>query len=536
MPGKKAMHGKAESETEMTSGKMHKIVTASQMQNIDRRAIEGMGIPGLQLMEAAGKGVAAHVKDDLYDRDVTGQKVAIVCGRGNNGGDGFVCGRYLKQWGADVRYFLLGKTTELKGDGLANYERLDDKGAVCEVSAETDIPAFTEYDLIIDALLGTGFKGKIEGLAAEVVRRINAADKPVVAVDVPSGLIADTGRTEGEVISAEMTVTLALPKVGHFLYPGRALTGSLKIVDIGIPNSAVEAENIDLHLITEEYVGETLPERAPDAHKGSCGKLFILAGSKGMTGAAALAGNAAVRSGAGLVYVGCPESLNDILEVKLTEALTRPLPEVGKKRVVARRALGEVMKYIADVDAIAVGPGLSQHFETQELVRRVIARRDKPTVLDADGINAFAKDNTALKENSAPLIITPHVGELSRIVDAPIDDILAHRKSWAQKAAAMFNCVCVLKGAPTFVAEPGGRVCLNPTGNAGMASGGTGDVLTGIIVALLGQGLSTMDAACCGAYLHGMAGDLAADELGQVSMAASDMIDWLPEVFLRFRL
>jgi NAD(P)H-hydrate epimerase len=212
------------------------------------------------------------------------------------------------------------------------------------------------------------------------------------------------------------------------------------------------------------------------------------------------------------------------------------LPEVGKKRTLARRALGEVMKYLEDIDALAVGPGISQHFETQELVRRVIARRTIPTVLDADGLNAFAKDNTILKENSAPLIITPHVGELSRIIGASVDEIIADRKTWAQKAAKMFHCVCVLKGAPTFVADTGGTVCLNPTGNAGMASGGTGDVLTGIIVALLGQGLPPLDAACCGVYLHGMAGDLAADELGQISMAAGDMIDTLPEVFVHFRM
>ena len=514
---------------------MQKIVTAAQMQNIDRHVIEGLGIPGLQLMEAAGKGVAQQIKEDLFDGDVAGQSIAVICGRGNNGGDGFVCGRYLEQWGARVVYFLLGEAAQLKGDAQANFTRLPDPRAVREVLAEEQVPSFTDYHAIVDAIFGTGFKGKIEGIAAEVVRRINAADKPVVAVDIPSGLNADTGGAEGEVVSASMTVTLACPKLGHFLYPGRSFTGTLKIVDIGIPSGAIDAENVELHLITDEYVNDTLPQRAADAHKGSCGKVFILAGSKGMTGAAALAANAAVRSGAGLVYVGCPESLNDILEVKLTEALTRPLPEVSRKRVLARRALGEVMKHIGEVDAIAVGPGLSQHFETQELVRRVIARRDKPTVLDADGINAFAKDISALRENRTPLIITPHVGELSRIVGAPITEILADRKIWAQKAAALFNCVCVLKGAPTFVADPSGTVCLNPTGNAGMASGGTGDVLTGIIVALLGQGLAPFDAACCGVYLHGLAGDLATDELGQVAMCASDMIDCLPEVFLRFR-
>jgi len=515
---------------------MQPIVTAGQMQNIDRRAIEDMGIPGLDLMEAAGKGVAEHLRDALYDGDVAGRHVAVVNGRGNNGGDGFVAGRYLGEWGADVHYYLLGEASRLQGDALANFNRLVDRKAVQEVLAETDIPDFSAFDLILDALFGTGFRGAIEGLAAEAVGRINAAAKPVVAVDVPSGLVADTGRAEGEAVRAALTVTFALPKIGHFLYPGRALTGMLRVVDIGIPESAVETEGIELHLITDDYVGDALPRRLPDAHKGSCGKIFILAGSPGMTGAAALAGNAAVHSGAGLVYVGCPRSLNDVLEVKLTEALTRPLPEVGKKRVLARRALGEVMRDIAGVDAVAVGPGLAQHFETQDLVRRVIDRCDKPTVLDADGLNAFAKDNAALRENKNPLIITPHAGELSRIVGVPIEDILADRQTWACRAAQMFNCVCVLKGAPTFVAEPGGTVCLNPTGNEGMASGGTGDVLTGMIVALLGQGLTVFDAACCGVYLHGLAGDLAAEELGQIAMVASDMIDCLPEVFLRYRM
>jgi NAD(P)H-hydrate epimerase len=506
------------------------------MQNIDKRAIEGMGIPGLDLMEAAGRGVAEHLRDELLQGECGDTSIAVVCGRGNNGGDGFVCGRYLSEWGAEVSYFLLGETTRLKGDALTNYERLNDKSAVTEILNENDIPAFADFDIIVDAIFGTGFKGAIEGVAAAVVRAINGAGKPVVAVDIASGVHADTGEIEGEAIAAELTVTFGCPKYGHYLHPGRGLTGLLKTVDIGFPPQAITGEKINAYVISEDYVNAALPERAPDAHKGSCGKVFILAGSQGMTGAAALAGNAAVRSGAGLVYVGCPESLNDILEIKLTEALTRPLPEVGKKRTLARRALGEVMKYLEDIDALAVGPGISQHFETQELVRRVIARRTIPTVLDADGLNTFAKDNTVLKQNSAPLIITPHVGELSRLIGTPLDEIIADRKTWAQQAAQMFNCVCVLKGAPTFVADPGGIACLNPTGNAGMASGGTGDVLTGIIVALLGQGLSPLDAACCGVYLHGMAGDLAADELGQISMAAGDLIDTLPEVFVHFRL
>jgi len=515
--------------------KMIKITSSEQMQNIDRQAIDGLGIPGLDLMEAAGRGVAEHIRDGICDGQVTGWKIAIVCGRGNNGGDGYVCGRYLTEWGAIVSYYLLGKTSQLTGDAKANYDRLPDQAALHEITGDEHIPGFDEYDLVIDALFGTGFKKEITGPAAAVVLRINDCGKPVVAVDIPSGLSSDSGQTEGVAIKAQMTVTFACPKVGHFLYPGRELTGALRIVDIGIPENAVEEEGIDLNLITFGYVDETLPRRSPNAHKGVCGKIFLLAGSQGMTGAAALAANAAVRSGAGLVFVGCPSSLNDVLETKLTEALTRPLPEVSRKRTLARRALGEIMGYLDDIDALAVGPGLSQHHEAQELIRRVIARRKIPTVLDADGLNAFAADTIALSENDVPLIITPHVGELSRLVQATIDEILSDRRAWAQQAAKMFNCICVLKGAPTFVADPGGQVCLNPTGNAGMASGGTGDVLTGIIVALLGQGLSTMDAACCGVYLHGLAGDHAAVESGQIAMTASDMIDNLGEVFLQFR-
>ncbi len=518
------------------SSVMPKITTAKQMRNIDKRAIEGMGIPSLTLMEAAGRGTAEHIREEFFEGDCDGVQIAVACGRGNNGGDGFVCGRYLEGWGAEVDYFLIGEREKLKGDARTNYARLPDTSQVHDIVEPDDIPSFGEYDALVDAIFGTGFHGSIRGVAADVVPAMNDTAVPVIAVDIASGLSSDTGQVEGPAISAEMTVTFGCPKVGHLLFPGRSLTGELRIVDIGFPPEAIAEENIKLHLINETFLNVTLPDREPEAHKGTCGKVFVLAASVGMTGAAALVGNAAVRSGAGLVYVGCPASLNDILEVKLTEVLTRPLPEVSKKRVIARRALGEVLQYIEDVDAIAVGPGLGQHFETQELIRRVIARRDKPTVLDADGLNAFAKDTSVLKENQVPLIITPHVGELSRLVDAPIKEIAADRQNWAQKAASMFNCVCVLKGAPTFVAEPDGTVCLNPTGNPGMASGGTGDVLTGIILALLGQGLSPMDAACCGVYLHGMAGDTAAAFLGQMSMAAEDMIQQLPEVFMQFRL
>lgn len=516
----------------MRPSELPRLVTAAQMRAIDERAIQGMSIPSLTLMENAGRGVATLVRDKIFEGGISGKHIAVVCGRGNNGGDGFVAGRILAEWGARVTFYLIGARGTIKGDAKINCERLIKLHLpVVEVGETGAKQVFNEFDLLLDGVFGTGFHGPITGAAAGVVEAMNRSGVRIVAIDSPSGLNADTGECEGSVVRAFWTVTLACSKKGQWLFPGRSHVGMLEVVDIGIPQAAVDAEKANLSLVTEKFVRQALPDRPPDAHKGAFGKALILGGSVGMSGAVALAANACMRCGVGLTYVGCPESLADVVDMKATEPVVLPLPEVGSKRVLARRALGEIAQHFDRVDAVAIGPGLSTHHETQELVRRLVARRTRPTVLDADGLNAFAKASDALSQKAdAALIITPHAGEMARLLASNPETIVSDRELAARQAAERFGCIVVMKGAPTFIAEPGGQIYLNPTGNSGMGSGGVGDVLTGIIVSFLAQGCEPLTAALLGVFIHGLAGDYAATENGQRSLVASDLVEALPEM------
>lgn len=519
-----------------------KLVTSTQMRNIDKRTIEGVGIPGLELMEKAGRGVAEVAKEILGG--VENKKVAIFCGRGNNGGDGFVVGRYLKSWGANIKFFLTAKKDEVKGDAGTNLEKASAlKLPITEVLSERDIPSDIDVDLIVDALFGTGFDGEITGYVKDVVNRINSSGISVLSVDIPSGLQADTGEYTGACIKADRTVTMALPKIGHFFFPGKNMAGKVSVVDICVPPKVVEEENIDLNLITEAEVTKMIPERPGDAYKGTCGRVVLIAGSTGLTGAAYLSSLSSLRAGAGMAILGIPETLNPILASKLTEVMTKPLPDVRKRGVLALRGLGEIRELLKWGDCCAIGPGLGQHFETLELVRRVLSKLQMPAVIDADGLNAIAKDTSILKECKAPLILTPHIGELSRLNGVPISEINKDRVKYASDFAAEYNCILVFKGAPTIISEPGGQTYVNSTGNAGMATAGSGDVLTGIITGLLAQLLMLranedihkimLDTACAGVFIHGLTGDLAKEEKGEMGMIASDLVEKLPEALKR---
>ena len=534
-----------------------KLVTSSQMRNIDKKTIEGIGIPGLELMEKAGIGVALGAKEMLGD--VKNKKVVIFCGRGNNGGDGFVVGRYLSEWGAEVEFYLTSKAEEVKGDAKTNLEKARKLGLpITEVLRKEEIPSRIEADLIVDALFGTGFTGEITDYVKDIVELINSSCAPVLSVDIPSGLHADTGQFTGTCIKAQRTVTMALPKIGHFFFPGKEMSGKVSVVDIGVPDHVVEEENINLNLITEEEVKRTLPQRPGDAYKGTCGRVILIAGSTGMTGAACLASLSSLRAGAGMAILGIPQTLNPILEIKLTEVMTKPLPDVGKKGALALRGLGQIKEILKWGDCCAIGPGLGQHFETIELVRRLISKINMPTVIDADGLNAIAKDVSILKECQVPLILTPHIGELSRLNGVPVGEIAKDRIKYASEFAKEYDCVLVFKGAPTIISEPGGQTYVNPTGNAGMASAGSGDVLTGIIVGLLAQMLMLkkvensaegggedipkdpasrekkimLDSACAGVYIHGLTGDLAKEEKGEMGMIAGDMMEKIPHALI----
>ena len=509
------------------------IVTAAQMRAIDDYAIGKLGIPSLTLMENAGAGVAQGIIKHIFDGNPQGKKVAILCGPGNNGGDGFVVARHLADVGAAVTVYLIGPVSRLKGDARTSADRAERQGIKPVVIDETDRPPdLSKNDLIVDAIFGTGFHGGISGIAARLIDAANSSGVPIAAIDTPSGLDGDTGTMATPTVSATYTFTLGATKLGQWLWPGRASVGDTEIIDIGIPVEAVAAQNLHLRLITEDFVRRSLPIRPPDGHKGTFGKALIIGGSVGMSGAVVLAANACMRCGVGLTYAAVPESLVDAVDSGAVETVVRPLPEVGGKRVIARRALGEIMRLWTEIDAVAIGPGLSTHHETQELVRRLVMRRQKPTVLDADGLNACAKDTSCLEAtNDVPLIITPHAGEMARLVGQGVEAITKDRQSAALEAARRFRCIVVMKGAPTFVAEPDGEVFLNPTGNSGMATGGVGDVLTGMIVSLLAQGCDPLSAALCGVYLHGLAGDEVADEYGEASVVASDLVACLPHAF-----
>ncbi len=502
------------------------------MSNIDRRAIEELKIPGLKLMENAG----TRVTETILERfgDIKNRIVTIVCGKGNNGGDGFVVARLLHEKGANIELYLIGRRDSVKGDARVNLERTEKIGLwIKEINDPVDFQIMETSALIVDAIFGTGFSGEIKSPYAEVIRRINNNPTPVIAIDSPSGLDGETGEVSDPCISADITVTFGLPKYGQTVYPGKARCGFLTVADIGIPEKAISEEEIGLSLLMEDEAAGLLPFRAFDSHKGDFGRLFVLAGSEGMTGAAALTAEAGLRSGVGLTILGCPSGLNDILETKLTEVITRPLPEVRKRRCLALRGLGEIREMVKWADAVAVGPGIGIYHETRDLVFRLISRLDKPAVFDADALNILANNTDYLKNHTAPLVISPHPGEMARLTGRTIEEIARNRIDIALEFADKYNLVCLLKGAPSVIAAPSGEAWINPNGNEGMATAGSGDVLTGLIGSFLAQGVIDIDAAVLGCFIHGAAGDLACDELGSRGMIAGDILAMVPEALRR---
>ena len=514
-----------------------KVATASQMRELDRRATEEFGIPSLLLMENAG--LQAVLEMDRSFPRLNTSRVAIACGKGNNGGDGLVVARHLFDRGTAVEVFLLAKKSEVKGDARTNLEivkRL--KIPIHEVTTSHDLQAIREAvgnaDLIVDALLGTGTTGAAKGLLAEAIDLLNQAGRPIVALDIPSGLSSDEGGIPGPSVNAILTITFGLPKRGLVLFPAASRAGRVAIVDIGLPRQLLSDASLEVSLLEPKEAAGALPPREPDAHKGTYGHVLVLAGSPGKTGAAAMCALSALRIGAGLVTLGLPESLNDMMEVKLTEVMTEALPET-RERTLALTAWDKILTLMEGKRALAIGPGLSTHPETSELVRELVSTVRVPMVVDADGINALAPKLETLAKAAAPLILTPHPGELSRLLGISREEVAQNRIPIAQKVATSFRVHLVLKGGRTLVVDPDGQVAINMTGNPGMATGGTGDVLTGLIAGLLAQGVNPGLAARAGVYLHGLAGDLAAEAVGQEAMLASDLMAQVPDAIRRLK-
>ncbi len=514
---------------------MIKIITAAQMQTLERRTIGEARIPATTLMERAGSGVASCIEQ--WAGAVNGKTITVICGKGNNGGDGFVVARLLRRRRANVRVLTMAPLSELSRDAALMYRRFVKTAGPSSIipykSKDTAYSLLQESDLLVDALLGTGLSSAVTGRYGEVIESINKMSCPVVAIDVPSGLHADTGMTLGQAVCAALTVTCGLPKIGLYQNQGIDLSGSITLVDIGIPPSYVDALDSRVALLTPQWVHGCLPRRERSGHKGTYGHAGIIAGSVGKTGAAALAAQAALRVGAGLVTVATPSSVNDILEAKLLEVMTMPMPET-KAKTFSRAALDRLLAFMAAKDAVAIGPGLSTHHETVELVQALTARLDRPAVLDADALNALTGRTAILASCKTPPIITPHPGEMARLeAEATPQTVNRDRIGTATRFARERGLFVILKGARTVIARPDGAVAICPTGNPGLATAGTGDVLTGMVVGLLAQGLPSWEAACTATYLHGAAGDLAAARTGEVSMIAGDLLGQIPTALNR---
>jgi NAD(P)H-hydrate epimerase len=506
-----------------------KIATAEQMRKIDHQAIHQYGVPEIALMENAGSEVSKAVAQVL--KSVEGKRVCIFAGKGNNGGDGFVGARHLINQKAKVKVFIIGDFDHMKISAKINLDILKNMGVdILHVESERDWDkvkiALAFSDCFVDALLGTGFRGTLRPEMEKIINMVNGMGKPIVAVDIPSGVEADTGCVRTTAIQAGTTVSFGLPKMGLFLYPGAAHTGEILIADIGIPNVLLTDGNIKQNIINTSMVKSLLIKRSADAHKGNCGKVLIVAGSNGLTGAAVLAASAALRSGAGIVTLAVAQSLQDIVEIKLTEVMTYPLAE-EKAGVLGKATLPELLNLAQKYDVVAIGPGIGRDGDTFELVCEFIKQVDKQVIIDADAIQAFCGKGKELSASKMIPVLTPHLGEFSNLLGISIEDIKSDVVGIARKAAEEFNSIIVLKSARTVVAYPDGNVYINIRGNAGMATAGSGDVLTGVISGLFAQGLLSYNAAVAGVFLHSFAGDLAAQS-GMVGLIASDIMQALP--------
>jgi NAD(P)H-hydrate epimerase len=511
-----------------------RVLNTEQMREADRRTIEDIGIPSIVLMENAGRQAVAAMEAAFEDLGTN--RVGVLCGRGSNGGDGFVIARTLLQRGVEPLVFLLGSVTDVRGDARTNLDILGQVGlTVVEITNaqewELHFSEISECDLIVDAIAGTGFHGRPSGLLETVIADVNGLGVPVVSIDLPTGLSADTHIAEGGAIEATMTVTIAAPKIPLIFPPADTHAGDLVIADIGIPDPIIEdLDGPYLELLTREAMREIVPVRTPDSHKGDFGRVLIVAGAVGRTGAAHLAALGALRSGAGLVTVATPRSCLPIVAAMAPEYMTEPLDETPAGTV-DFGALDRVLDLKADV--IAIGPGLGQAPGTIAFVQALVERTGVPVVLDADALNAFAGDSERLQgRDGVDVIITPHPGEMARLLNLSIEAVQHERLRHAREFAAAHRVHVVLKGYRTVIAGPDGRTFVNLTGNAGMATGGTGDLLTGMIAAWAAQLLDAEAACKLAVYLHGTAGDLAEADEGEVALTAGDLASRLGDAVL----
>ena len=502
------------------------------MSEVDGEAINRFSIPGLILMENAALQVVHYIKEIQPAQQ---GRIIIFCGKGNNGGDGFVIARHLLRYGYHCTVWAMDRCPAYRGDAAVNYEILLKQGVPISLVSEGEYLKTLKYrgknDLIVDALLGTGLSREVDVNFAVLIRAINKSFATVLAVDIPSGVCGDSGKILGVAVKAQHTVTFALPKRGLLLYPGAEYAGRLVVADIGIPEQLLEEYAIPEQLTTGQLVQALLPTRLQQSHKGTYGRLLLLAGSPGMSGAAVLAAEAALRGGAGLVYLGAAPELRSLLESKIKEVIVRELPGDGEGNLDAG-GFPRVQEESRTCQALAMGPGMDPGHSTLALLQQIIKELHLPLVIDAGALGALARDPALLqREEKPPLILTPHPGEMARLLGMDVETIQRQRWELATEKAREWGCVLVLKGAHTAIALPTGELFINPTGNAALATAGSGDILTGLIASLLVQGLLPHEAAVAGVYLHGLAADLMVAARGPRGHMAGDILSFIPAAF-----
>ncbi|MBI5179245.1 MAG: NAD(P)H-hydrate dehydratase [Nitrospinae bacterium] len=513
---------------------MFKIVSTAQMRAIDRAAIEQYGVPELALMENAGIAAMRFLEERFGG--LKGKRIGIFCGKGNNGGDGFVLARQLFVRGHDPAVYLLAKRNDLKGSAKTNMEAYAAIGGrIKEFLDETDLKkhkiAIRHADALVDAILGTGINAPLDGIYKTAVEKINEWKRYCLALDIPTGLDSDRGAIHGLHVQADATITFGLPKTGMMFYPAALAVGELKITNITFPPLLIESSPCDAFLLDAEWVKTKLPSRHADAHKGDYGHAVVTGGQEGMGGAVALAALAALKVGAGLSTAAVSLPLSRQFELGALEVMSFPLGETIADPANAEKLIA----FARNKSAILIGPGMGQSETLAETVAQLVTTLNIPMVIDADGLNNLADKKDALAKASAPVIVTPHPGEMARLTGMTAQEINADRLNAAKVFSQKHNCVTVLKGARTVIAAPDGAAYINPTGNPNLASGGTGDVLGGMITGYLAQGLAPVEAAAVAVYLHGLAADLYTKEYDAYSLTASTLLEYLPRALKHLR-
>ncbi len=497
------------------------------MKEIDRTAIEDYKIPGLKLMETAG----THVYDEIIKvLDEDAGLICVICGSGNNGGDGYVIARKLANRFIPVKVYSTVPLEKLSGDAGINYEKLLELGIRPVVlSSSNKLDDFKNdmenSDIIVDAIFGTGITREVNDYMKAVFDIINGSGKKVISVDIPSGIGADDGVVYGAAVRASKTISFQLPKIGCILFPGAEYTGDLLIKDIKIPKDVIEKNNSQMYVIDENRVKKIIKPKKRDSHKGDNGKLLLIAGSKGMAGASVLAGKAALKSGIGLLKMAVPQSINDIVQISVPEAVCLPLGDTDTYKL-NKTYIKEILDAAKECTAVAVGPGIGRSQDFSKALEIMIKELKGPLIIDADAINAIgSRADRFFSEIGGDRIITPHPGEMSRLTGLSIQDINQNRVNIAREYSEKWGIIVVLKGARTVVASPDGDVYINITGNPGMATGGSGDVLTGILSSLAAQNIEAKAAAIASVFVHGKAGDFVAAQTGEHGLTTSDLIN-----------